>query len=435
MQTRVGSIPYTHALHYKLKIRTLPRIPVYNLSKRAQKPINMRSTFSKMSNAIFRQRGIEASYYRGGTSRGLIFHEPDLPKEASARRNLFLQAIGAPDPHGRQLNGMGAGISSLSKVCIVGDGSAHDADVTYTFAGIGIERDEVDFNGNCGNLASAIGPYSFEKRLIRKRDNQPDPYSQDGEVTVRIYNTNTGVMIRNTFRVASGEARVDDKTSIDGVSGLGIGVMLDFLRPGGSKTGRLLPTGNATDKISGYEVSCIDSANPCIFVRASDLGVDPTILPAQLNENTKVREILETIRAQGAIAMGICKDGSEVPRVIPKIALVSPPVDQKTLSGAVTPKSKLDLVVRFISDAQPHRAIPLTGALCTASAAKVPGSVVERCLPEKLTEYPVITIGHPSGRIQCNAVMDDGGNVECASVVRTARRIFEGQVFWSEEIL
>jgi hypothetical protein len=168
-------------------------------------------------------------------------------------------------------------------------------------------------------------------------------------------------------------------------------------------------------------------------VRARDLDVDPTILPARMNENARVRQTLDEIRSRASVLMGVSKAGEPVPRVVPKIALVAPACDQITLSGSVTPKAELDLVVRFISDEQPHRAIPLTGALCTASAGKIAGSVVQQCLPARRAQEPYITIGHPSGKVQVNAKMDRNGQVESASVVRTARRIFEGQVFWSEE--
>jgi 2-methylaconitate cis-trans-isomerase PrpF len=207
--------------------------------------------------------------------------------------------------------------------------------------------------------------------------------------------------------------------------------MLGFLRPGGSKTGKMLPTGNVIDKIDGIEVSCVDSANPNVFVRASDLGIEPTVLPAALTGLKDKRAALESIREQAAVMMGLCKAGDVPPRVIPKVAIVHPPVQQVTLSGEVIPAEQLDLVVRFISDTLPHRAIPLTGALCTATAAKIDGSVVEQCLGSKPAAEGVITIGHPSGRIQVDAVMDEKGEVDSASVVRTARRLMEGRVFWN----
>jgi 2-methylaconitate cis-trans-isomerase PrpF len=382
-----------------------------------------------------KQHSITASYYRGGTSRALIFHEPDLPSDLPSRRQIFLQAIGAPDIHGRQLNGLGAGISSLSKVCIIGtEDLPDDIDVLYTFAGIGIEKDEVDFAGNCGNMASAVGPYSFNNRLLFKQHQEDSQiYERSGRLEVSFLNTNTNTKILSSFIVEDGQARVDNETSIDGVSGLGTGVKLDFIRPGGSKTGSMLPTGKVVQTLAGYEVSCIDSANPCVFVRASDLGVNPAILPAQLMDLHETRQILETIRTAGAIEMGMIKEGEEPPRVIPKIALVSPRQNQKTLSGKINSADELDLVVRFISDAQPHRAIPLTGALCTATAAKIPGSIVHQCLPAAAQSNPArpVRIGHPSGKIEVDAVMDSTGEVKSASVIRTARRIFEGQIFWN----
>ncbi|KAF2433979.1 DUF453-domain-containing protein [Tothia fuscella] len=380
------------------------------------------------------QAKYKAAYYRGGTSRAIIFNSTDLPRRGvfrgrDIRKELFQQAIGSPDPHGRQLNGMGAGVSSLSKICIVaGPSSTKTEEYTYTFVGMGIEGDEVDYTGNCGNMAAAIGPYVFNER-IKKETLADAECDKDQPWSVLIRNTNTGVLIRSTFEVKNGQALVDDTTSIDGVSGLGTRVLLDFIKPGGSKTGRLLPTGNAVDTIDGIQVSCVDSANPCIFVRASDLDIDPTILPAQFLQDTEKLLKLEKLRTAGTILMGLCKPGETPPRVIPKIAIVSPPVDQTVLSGEVNPGDSLDVVIRFISDGQPHRAIPLTGALCAATAAKIPGSVVNRCTRQTPVKADVITIGHPSGRIEVNATMNEDGEVECASVVRTARRIMDGFVY------
>ncbi|MBE7179896.1 MAG: PrpF family protein, partial [Terriglobus roseus] len=178
--------------------------------------------------------------------------------------------------------------------------------------------------------------------------------------------------------------------------------------------------------------SCVDAANPAIFVRAADLGVDPAILPNDFNKLPEKLARLEKIRRRGAVLMGMVREHETPPRVIPKIAIVSPRGDQKVLSGKTMPGSQLDVVVRFISDTQPHRAIPLTGALCTAAAAKVPGSIVQQCLPEHPVKDDMITIGHSSGQIQVNAKVDANGNIESATVFRTARRIMEGKVFWNE---
>lgn len=375
----------------------------------------------------FHQLSMPAGYYRGGTSRAVILQAMHLPKDKEERYDAFRQIIGSNDPHGRQLNGMGTGISSLSKICLVEPAPiGADFDILYTFVGMGIEGDEVDLNGNCGNMAAAIGPYAYNERLMpgdKGNGTQTSKPHQASGVTLKILNTNTNVMIRSTFFVSKGQAWVDDSTSIDGVSGMGTGVTLDFLRPAGSKTGKLLPTGNVIDTINGVNVSCIDAANPCVFVKASDLGIDPTILPARFLASSVELQKLEDIRAKAAVLMGLCKPGDTPPRVIPKIGIISPPVEQRILSKEVNSADSLDLVVRFISDGQPHRAIPLTAALCTAAAAKIPGSIVQQCVRETPVSDGVITIGHPSGRIQVNATMDDKGNVECCTVVRTARRI------------
>ncbi|OCL03179.1 DUF453-domain-containing protein [Glonium stellatum] len=335
--------------------------------------------------------------------------------------------MGSPDPYGRQLNGMGAGISSLSKICIVDRSERSGVDVDYTFVGIGIERDEVDMAGNCGNMIAAIGPYAFNERLLQDVD-----YGQDGPVTVNIFNTNTGVIIRSEFRSRNGKGDEVGEYSIDGVTGTGAKIQLDFLRPGGAKTGHLLPTGIAIDNIAGVKASCIDAANPCVFVHSEDVGIDGTILPNDFNKYPRKLQWLEEIREVGAIAMGIAKSKNEVPRTIPKIAIVSPPRTHHSLSGTIIEESSIDLTVRFISDTQPRRAVPLTGALCTAVAAKTKGSVVERCLSSTPVNTNMITIGHSSGRIQVNATMNSNNEAECETVFRTARRIFEGRVFWNE---
>ncbi|OCK83216.1 DUF453 domain protein [Lepidopterella palustris CBS 459.81] len=376
------------------------------------------------------QTSTHASYYRGGTSRALIFQPRHLPKDRSQWGSIFLQLMGSPDPYSRQLDGLGAGISSLSKICVVSPSSSSDAsaDVDYTFVGIGIENSEVDMAGNCGNMSAAIGPYAFNERLLGDIE-----YEQAGEVVVRIRNTNTGVVIRSKFPVSGGQAEVKGGYAIDGVSGTGARIQLDFLRPGGAKTGRLIPTGLVAQEVAGTRASCVDAANPCVFVRAEDVGVDGTILPNDFNKLPEILAKLEEIRETAAVAMGMAKTRSEVPRTIPKIAIVSPPSTHKVLSGDMVDASSVDLVVRFISDTQPHRAIPLTGALCAAVAAKIKGSVVEQCLASSRANAGMITIGHSSGRIQVNATMDSTGEAECATVFRTAKRIFDGKVYWNED--
>ncbi|KAI4632460.1 uncharacterized protein J4E87_001933 [Alternaria ethzedia] len=382
--------------------------------------------------------------------------------------------MGSGDPYGRQLDGMGAGISSLSKICLVEPygrrvalperatrfrtgfggidavrksaqaiqaaealeeaglaGDEPKLDIDYTFVGLGIEDDEVDVAGNCGNMSSAIGPYAYNAGLLPSR-----VYAQgDGEVTVKIRNTNTGKLLDSTFEVIGGQAAVAGDYSIDGVTGKGSKIRLDFKRPYGSKTGRVLPTGRRVDNIGGYRVSCIDGANPAIFVRADDVGVDGTILPDDFNNLQEKLALLESIRKAAAVVMGIAPTEDEVPRTVPKIGIVSQSSAHPVLSGKTLKASQMDIVVRFLSDTQPHRAIPLTAALTTAVAARIPGTVVEQMLaPEPLMEG-AITIGHASGRLQVNATMDARNKLIPASgtVYRTAKRLLEGNVFWADK--
>ena len=413
------------------------------------------------------QAPITAAYYRGGTSRAVFFQPHHLPQDRAKWPSIFRQAMGSGDPFGRQLDGMGAGISSLSKIClvepygkrkvvpkqaiadrvqyqqsldgarqllqnVVARGDAVDGiDVDYTFIGLGIENDEVDVAGNCGNMSSAIGPYAYNAGLL-----PPRIYAQgNGQVAVRIRNTNTGKIISATFDVAGGQAAVVGDYTIDGVTGPGSKIKLDFEQPYGSKTGKVLPTGNRIDRILDYKVTCVDGPNPCVFIRASDVGVDSTILPNDFNKLPDKLALLERIRKAAAVAMGIAPTEDAVPRTIPKIGLVSMSSEHPVLSGQTLQTSQTDLVLRFLSDTQPHRAIPLTAALTTAVAARIPGTLVEQLLAPEPVMDGAITIGHASGRLQVDATMDEKNKLTPinATVYRTAKRLFEGTIFWVDK--
>ena len=359
----------------------------------------------------------------------MVFQRNHLPSNEDLWPKIFLRILGSPDPYGRQLDGLGVGISSLSKICVVASSERPDADVDYTFFGIGIDDEEVDSAGNCGNMSSAIGPYAFDHGLVKNSRKHGEKGRQQ---VVRIYNTNTGKVIRSIFPTVDGEALADGDYSIDGVGGTGAKITLDFLDPAGAKTGKLLPTGQVVDKLAGVEASCVDVANPCVFVRAEDVGIDGTTLPEALSTQANILSRLETIRQEGAVKMGLCEALSATPRTIPKVAVLSRSKDHKLLSGQMLRASDVDFVARVLSDRQPHRAIPLTAALCTAAAAKIEGSVVHQSLAEKLVDDESITIGHPSGRIQVNAAKAADGTIERATVYRTARRLMEGHVFFPD---
>jgi 2-methylaconitate cis-trans-isomerase PrpF len=328
------------------------------------------------------------------------------------------------DKFGRQIDGLGAGISTLSKVCIVSPSSHPSADVDYTFAAVGISSSNVDFSGNCGNISAAIGPFAYNHGLV-PRATQPD-------VTVRIHNTNTSKTIHSTFLVTDDgkEAATAGDCAIAGVPGTGAEIKLLFLDPAGSKTGSLLPTGNAIDKLDGMEASCVDAANPCVFIRAADLGITGTEFPDGMSENQPLLQRLEELRRLAAHSMRLCPRPQNATGHVPKIIIVSKPARHKLSSGEILEPNDVDIVARVMSDGKPHHTIPLTVALCIGIAATVKGTLVEGLLAPELVRDGVLTIGHPSGAIEVAVEKDGRGNVRAVNVLRTARPVMEGMVYY-----
>ncbi|HVY14783.1 MAG TPA: PrpF domain-containing protein [Rhodopila sp.] len=371
---------------------------------------------------------LPAVFMRGGTSRAVMFHRGDLPDQ-KAWDPIFLAAMGSPDPNGRQLNGMGGGISSLSKICVLSRSEREDADIDYTFAQIQIREAAVDYRGNCGNMSSAVGPFSVDEGLVRPNGDT---------AVVRIFNTNTKKIIRSTFALEDGKAKVDGDLAIPGVAGTGAPVRLDFLNPGGAGTGKLLPTGNVTDRldvpgVGSIEVSMVDAAKPCIIVRASDIGLTGTELPEALDTNHAVLAKLEAIRRAGAIAMGLAANEQEAAgmRGSPAVGFVAPAMDAPTLSGEPIRAADVDLTARFISNGQPHRALPVTSSLCTSVAACITGTVVNQALSR--APEGSIRLGMPSGILTVGADVgrDDAGAwvAHSGAFYRTCRRLFDGRIY------
>jgi 2-methylaconitate cis-trans-isomerase PrpF len=363
---------------------------------------------------------------RGGTSKALVFHAEDLPADRQDRDAIFLAAMGVPDPNGRNLDGMGGGLSSLNKVCVVGPPSRPDVDVDYTFVQLAPDNATVDYGGNCGNMSAAIGPFAIEEGIVAT--------PPDGEAVVRIHNTNTGKIIAARFPVAGGALAPDGDFALDGVAGTAAPVKLEFLAPGGAKTGQLLPTGNPVDRLDldlyGFgtiEASCVDAANPCVFVAADALGKRGTELPGELEHDAAFLKVMEAIRRAASVAMGLAPDLAAAARLasIPKVAMLAAPQDAATLSGSLAAADH-DLAVRMISVGQPHRAVPITGAICLAVAARVPGTLPERLCASKAGP---LRIGHASGTTVVDASVVDG-RAEYGAVYRTARRLFEGNVIY-----
>ncbi|MCU0940915.1 MAG: PrpF family protein [Burkholderiaceae bacterium] len=373
-----------------------------------------------------------AVFMRGGTSKALMFRRADLPAARGQWDALLLAAMGSPDPNGRQLNGMGGGLSSVSKVCVVGPPSRPDADVDYIFAQVLIDAARVDYAGNCGNMSSAVGPFAYDEGLAR-----PAPDAA-GQVTLRIHNTNTGKLIASTFVVRDGRSVEHGDLAIPGVAGTGSPIRLDFLEPGGAITGRLLPTGRGVDVFDvpdagRIEASCVDAANACVFVRAADLGLTGIESPQAIEADRALMDRLLALRAQASVAMGIAPDldAARAKVTTPSIGIVAPPAAWTTLAGEALPADACDLTVRMISSNQPHRALPLTASVCIAVAAQIEGTLVHAAV-RRGADADALRLGMPSGVLTVAAEVERRGSEWHAvrgAFYRTARRLFEGFVF------
>jgi 2-methylaconitate cis-trans-isomerase PrpF len=367
------------------------------------------------------QRAIAAVFMRGGTSKGLFFHARDLPPEGAARDRVLLAAMGSPDAHGRQLDGMGGGISSLSKVIIVAPPSRAEAVLDYTFGQVAVDRSIIDWRSNCGNLSSAVGPFAVDESLVK---------AADGEAALCLHNTNSGALVHTRFAVRDGRACSAGDFELQGVAGEGAPIVLDFEAPGGAITGKLLPTGNPLDRldvpgVGPLDLSLVDATTACVFLRAADIGLRGNELPDELEAQDGLVARLEAIRGVAAEAMGLPPDGLSVP----KLGFVAPPMAASTLSGREIAATAANLTARMISMGQPHRALPLTGAMCLAVAAGIEGSIVHEMASGGAE---TIAIAHPSGVLSLAAELQptpDGGWMAArVTVTRTARRLMEGRV-------
>lgn len=371
---------------------------------------------------------IPAVFVRGGTSKGILFQRRHLPSERPAWDAIFLAALGSPDPYGRQLDGMGGGLSSLSKVCVIGPPTRGDADVDYTFAQVLIKDALVDYSPLCGNMSSAVGPFAVDERMVRA----------DGEsATVRIHNTNTKKIIVSTFPLDDGFAAVEGDLVIPGVTGTGAPVRLDFLDPGGATTGKLLPTGRVAEslEVPGFgavEVSMVDASNACVFVRAADIGLRGTEMPAEIEANAAAMRLLSAIRISASLRMGVARDEKEAAAktAVPFVGFVAPPMAAVGLSGKAIAESEVDFMARALSNGQPHRALPLGVSICLGTAAKLDGSVVHGVSAHRFSRTESL-VSMPSGvlKVSAEVVRENGAwRAVRGGFYRTQRRLFEGHV-------
>ena len=382
------------------------------------------------------QTKIPAVFMRGGTSRAICFREEVLaPYPQAVRERIILAALGSPDVYGRQIDGLGGGISSLSKVVIVGRSLAADSDVTFTFGQVDVRTPHIDWSGTCGNMSAAVGPFAIDEGIVP---------AVEPVTTVRVFSTNTGKRYVAHIPVCNGQAAVEGEYTIDGVPAPGACTTLEYPDPGGSLGGSLLPTGSpyqpcelADSRI--VRISVIDAAIPTAFVRAGELDVDATQLAPALDAEPALQKTLEDIRCKSALLLGLTPSLAEAHEKFqhtPKVVLVAPPATYTASSGKSVEAENIDLVARAISMRNTHRTYPGTVSLCTAVAAQVEGTVVHEAVRKPVSHG--LRIGHPAGVVEVGATVSRQGGewyAERVTTKRTARRIMEGSILVPQKYL
>lgn len=373
------------------------------------------------------QYSIPAVVYRGGTSRGLLFHEKDLPEGKERQREIFLAGIDAYNPS--QINGLGSGTSHTSKVMVIAQPTEDGADVDYTFYQIGIGEEVADDEGTCGNLMSAIGAFSVDEGLV-KTD------SSDEFVTVSAFNRNIGKMIRMEVPVVNGKAKVSGDYDMPGLVKTGAKIKVDILSPGGGKTGHTLPlgsSGHVSTEERVYPASFVDIVNPFVFVAASEFGLKGSELNSKLATDEKLLAELESIRVNMALEAGMYSSVAEANNApaIPKIAIVAEPHDYVTSAGKMIKAEEVDIVAKMVSMHKFHRTFAGSGLYNLAASVLLKGTIPNQFFNMKdYGKEQLIRIGHPEGIAEVRvALADDGSNVEFVGLDRTARRIMKGDLY------
>ncbi|TWH48082.1 2-methylaconitate cis-trans isomerase PrpF family protein [Sporomusa sp. KB1] len=365
---------------------------------------------------------------RGGTSKGIYLKANHLPQDKEQRDNMILKIFGSPDV--RQIDGLGGADPLTSKVAIIGPSTHPDANVDYTFGQVSINDHYIDYSGNCGNISSGVGPFAIDEGFVA---------ATEPTTTVRIHNTNTGKILIAEVPTENGRAKVNGDCKIDGVPGTGAKIMMDFSGTAGSVTNKLLPTDKPVDTIQTsvgpLEISIVDVSNPCVFVRAKDVGMTGRETPQEINGDPKLLALMEEIRAQAAVMIGMAPDiatATAKSPAFPMVAFVAPAADYIDFTtGKTIKKEQVDFLSRMMFMQVLHKTYPGTGTACTGAAAKIPGTIVHEAILH-IESINVIRIGHPAGVIEIEAAFENG-NLSRAAFARTARRILEGYVFVRNE--
>ncbi|AXF18381.1 2-methylaconitate cis-trans isomerase PrpF [Paraburkholderia caledonica] len=381
---------------------------------------------------------IPATYMRGGTSKGVFFRLQDLPDAAqmpgAARDALLLRVIGSPDPYGKQIDGMGGATSSTSKTVIIAKSSKPDHDVDYLFGQVSIDKPFVDWSGNCGNLSAAVGPFAISAGLV-----EANRIPRDGVSTVRIWQANIGKTIIAHVPMTDGVVQETGDFELDGVTFPAAEVQLEFMDPAAEEDGAggsMFPTGNLVDDlevpgVGTLKATMINAGIPTIFVNAEAIGYNGTELQDAINSDEKALAMFETIRAHGALRMGLIKHLDEIAtrQHTPKIAFVAKPADYVSSSGKRIGSGDVDLLVRAMSMGKLHHAMMGTAAVAIGTAAAIPGTLVN--LAAGGGEREAVRFGHPSGTLRVGAeaaVVGGEWVVRKAVMSRSARVLMEGWV-------
>ena len=374
-------------------------------------------------------RSFKTVFMRGGTSKGCMFLESDLP-ERQEWDDIFVQVMGSPDP--KQIDGMGGCVSSNNKIVVVRKSSRPGVDVDYLVGQSIVGKAQIDYKSNCGNMTAAAAPFAVEKGLVEQLT---EPVT-----TVHMFNLNTNKYIDVTVPVKDGRFDNQGTCAIAGVEGTAGELKVNFLNPAGSKTGKLFPTGKAKEILvlpeGQIQATILDVSNPIVLVRAEDLGLTGTELPAEVDGNQAVSARLEAIRGAACVKLGFAKglrDAADNSPAVPKVGFVAAPQDYTDISGKTVSAQDMDLCARVISVFKCHKACPLTAASAISVAAQVPGTIVRELA--KQANGQSVRIGHPSGVMTMFPYVDDGTKpleeiqVSGVAVQRTARVIMEGTVY------
>jgi probable AcnD-accessory protein PrpF len=381
---------------------------------------------------------IPAAYMRGGTSKGVFFRLQDLPERAqvpgAARDALLLRVIGSPDPYGKQIDGMGGATSSTSKTVILSKSLRPDHDVDYLFGQVSIDKAFVDWSGNCGNLSAAVGPFAISQGLV---DAGRSP--RDGVATVRIWQANIGKTIVAHVPVTAGAVQETGDFELDGVTFPAAEVQLEFMDPAAEEeggSGAMFPTGQLVDQlevpgVGTLKATLINAGIPTIFVNADAIGYTGSELQDAINGDAKALAMFETIRAHGAVRMGLIRQVDEAARRqhTPKVAFVAPPADYRASSGKRVAAGDIDLLVRALSMGKLHHAMMGTAAVAIGTAAAIPGTLVNSAAGGSARNQ--VRFGHPSGTLRVGAEareVNGEWTVTKAIMSRSARVLMEGWV-------